>query len=127
MGEREHRRDTRDGTGGEREQNGNEKPQQLTEVIRPVAEAAVTARLDCRKAFLNMMDRERTRRERVQRTGEQEKRVDGEREKREREGERRKRNRNRERELWMEQDERSFFGRVLPRDTLKLRSRISWF
>lgn len=28
----------------------------LTEAILPVAEAAVTARLDCRRAFLNMME-----------------------------------------------------------------------
>lgn len=39
---------------------GPEKKKKLTET-RPVAEAAVTARLDCRRAFLNMMDKERER------------------------------------------------------------------
>lgn len=29
--------------------------QELTEAIRPVEEAAATARLDCRRAFLNIM------------------------------------------------------------------------
>ena len=40
--------------GGNREHH---ERTQLTEAMRPVEEAAVTARLDCRKAFLNMMDR----------------------------------------------------------------------
>ena len=34
---------------------GIEEEKELTEAIRPVAEAAATARLDCRRAFLNIV------------------------------------------------------------------------
>ena len=48
---------SRDGDRMGWHRDGREGLQELTEAIRPVEEAAATARLDCRKAFLNIMNK----------------------------------------------------------------------